>query len=338
MCSFLIKIILPIFALVLLICLYINFNKIHKYRIISNYYVNYNNNTYVVTRKFKWRNKEYFLAVDTSTFNTIKIQKDKTTKSDIPLEQQKLVNNILNTPPISDYSSKNNKNNIYLTVDLCQSSKPGFEEDFFKSLISYGKEHNKVINVAISLTARWIMKHKKEFNMLKRWNVNKDLIITWVNHTYNHFYNSSLPDNSNFMIHDIENSYDEVVNNEIYMLNNGVTPSVFFRFPGLVYNDKLLEQLKYFNLVTINSDAWLAKIHAQSSDSSSIKLDKWISNHENTLFKSGSIILVHGNKNEHLGISIFLKLLKQGHFNNYNFASLSSILLDMKSNYIKSSN
>lgn len=71
-------------------------------------------------------------------------------------------------------------------------------------------------------------------------------------------------------------------------------PSVFFRYPGLVTNKALLLKLNNLGLIPLGSDAWLAK---------------------NQTPTTGSIILVHGNSNEHVGIEDFMKLQQQGDLN-----------------------
>ena len=65
-------------------------------------------------------------------------------------------------------------------------------------------------------------------------------------------------------------------------------PSVFFRFPGLVSNRVLFGGVAGFGLITLGSDAWLGK-------------KQWP--------VAGSIILVHANGREPVGIKRFLWLL-----------------------------
>jgi len=81
----------------------------------------------------------------------------------------------------------------------------------------------------------------------------------------------------------------EVLETEKAMLKNGLLPSVFFRFPGLVSDQQLVDKIVGFGLIPIGSDAWLAK---------------------GQLPKSGSIVLIHGNGNEPIGVDDFIKLLK----------------------------
>ncbi|MFZ4412187.1 MAG: hypothetical protein ACOYOV_03810 [Bacteroidales bacterium] len=84
------------------------------------------------------------------------------------------------------------------------------------------------------------------------------------------------------------NVKEEILGNEILMIKNGLEPSVFFRFPGLISDYELLYIVYGFGLITIGSDAWLAK--------------------GNPAHK-GSIVLIHGNGNEAIGVSKFFELL-----------------------------
>ena len=43
-----------------------------------------------------------------------------------------------------------------------------------------------------------------------------------------------------------------------FSIANGETPSLFFRFPGLISSDPLMQAVSQFHLVTLGADAWLA--------------------------------------------------------------------------------
>jgi hypothetical protein len=74
------------------------------------------------------------------------------------------------------------------------------------------------------------------------------------------------------------------------MLAAGFTPSVFFRFPGLVSSPDVFERIIALGLIPLGSDAWLGK-------------NQWP--------QEGSIVLVHANGNEPLGVHRFLQLLRE---------------------------
>ena len=74
------------------------------------------------------------------------------------------------------------------------------------------------------------------------------------------------------------------------LIENGLLPSPFFRFPGLVSDRKLIEQLRALSLIPIGADAWLAKGETPHP---------------------GSIILVHANGNEPEGIRLLLSFYEK---------------------------
>jgi hypothetical protein len=73
------------------------------------------------------------------------------------------------------------------------------------------------------------------------------------------------------------------------MLKNGLLPSAFFRFPGLVSDQQLVYKITGFGLIPVGTDAWLAKGQQP---------------------QAGSIVLIHGNGNEPTGVNDFIKLLQ----------------------------
>ena len=116
------------------------------------------------------------------------------------------------------------------------------------------------------------------------------LAITWVNHTFSHIYYSDLPESKNFLLTEMVNLDTEIMLTEQYLLEENQTPSVFFRFPGLISNPGLLKRLKRYGLIHVGADAWLAK---------------------DEVIKPGSIVLVHGNGNEHAGILLLNPWLRR---------------------------
>ena len=123
---------------------------------------------------------------------------------------------------------------------------------------------------------------------MKELQLKKEIDITWINHTLSHYYNKKLPLRNNFMLDKSTDIKSEILGNEQLMLKNGLIPSVFFRFPGLTSTNELLDSICSYGLITIGSDAWLAKGQA---------------------VHNGSIVLIHGNGNEPLGVSKFIQLI-----------------------------
>ena len=172
----------------------------------------------------------------------------------------------------------------FLSVDLCPSKKR-FDANIFDNT----KLHEqKKFPVAVAITGGWMHHYRQDFEWLKSQQLAGNLDITWVNHSYSHPYIRGLENNRNFLLHARVNFADEVLKQEQYMISNGLTPSVFFRFPGLISNQDVIKQLSSYGLLSLGSDAWLANGQRP---------------------QSGSVILIHGNGNEPQGVELFLRLL-----------------------------
>jgi peptidoglycan/xylan/chitin deacetylase (PgdA/CDA1 family) len=179
-------------------------------------------------------------------------------------------------------------NGMFLTVDMCPSRRP-FEKEFFSAVAELSRQSGRGTPLAIAMTGNWLENHRDELGWLKDQVAQGKLAITWVNHSYNHFYEPKTPLERNFLLAAGTDFTQEVLATEQLMLENGLTPSPFFRFPGLVADRNLLVQLRELALLPIGSNAWLAKGEAPHS---------------------GSIILVHGNGNEPPGIAAAFKILR----------------------------
>jgi len=188
---------------------------------------------------------------------------------------------------------------IYLTMDLCPSSKTGYESAFLNDLTS----KNGTTPIAIAISTAWITHHEEAFEELRH---NTQLNITWINHTLSHFYDPHLPNNKNFMLHDKTDIEHEILGLEQSLIERGVIPSVFFRFPGLISDKKLMQALRetYF-LIPLSTNAWIAK---------------------NEPVREGSFILIHGNKNEPNGIKLLKKKLPSI-LNNYQFHAIQEAFI-----------
>ena len=169
---------------------------------------------------------------------------------------------------------------FFLTVDMCPSSKP-FEAGFFAALAARAAHDGRAMPVAISISGYWALDHAAEFaSLIERQRLGQ-LDITWVNHSYAHRYVRGVPDHENFLLLPHTDFEQEVLRTERLLIARGLTPSVFFRFPGLVSNERLMAALRRLGLVPLGADAWLAKLQKP---------------------RPGSIVLVHGNGNEPFGI------------------------------------
>lgn len=270
---------------------------IEQYEPLSKQYF-YEGNTYLISRTFIDHQRRYYLATDVQTLRSeiitldaSKLQPLNTAFENSPLAKALYQATRLHGTGGVPHATKHHPNAIYLTMDLCPSRKSGYESDFIAHLATL---HDKT-PLAIAISSEWIKHHPEAFDSLKH---HPKLHITWVNHTHTHFYDRTLEDRKNFMLHPSTSVEEEILGLEKVLLEKGVTPSIFFRFPGLMADERLMKTLRetYF-LIPLSSDAWIAK---------------------NEIVKEGSFILIHGNKNEPQGIEMLEKMLpklmKQYHF------------------------
>jgi hypothetical protein len=179
---------------------------------------------------------------------------------------------------------------MFLTVDMCPSKRP-FEKEFFSAVAGLSRRSGQATPLAICMTGSWLENHRDDLAWLVQQVRDGRLAITWINHSFTHPYDPKKPLARNFLLSPSIDFEREVLATEQLMLENGLVPSPFFRFPGLVADGKLLEKLRHLSLIPIGSDAWLAKGEQP---------------------RSGSFILVHGNGNEPAGITRVMPLLRNG--------------------------
>ncbi len=175
----------------------------------------------------------------------------------------------------------------FLTVDLCPA---GSNEPLTRQIfLDAEKTHpGGKVPIGVSVTGKWMENHPGDLAWLKEQERQGKLAITWINHTYDHAYKETRQDGREvrtLMLEPGKSFEKEVLETERTMIQNGLTPSVFFRFPGLVSSKPLMEDLRKMSLIPLGSNAWLA-----------LGADQ--------LPKDGSIILVHGNGHEESGVRI----------------------------------
>jgi hypothetical protein len=177
---------------------------------------------------------------------------------------------------------------IDLTLDLCPSQRPLDRRLFTTLLQDLGREE-RPLPVAIALTGVWMKEHPSDLAWLLSLEREGTLAVTWVNHSFHHRASPTAPLRSNFLLEPGTDVRAEVLDTEKAMIAAGLPPSVFFRFPGLVSRPDVFEMVIGLGLVPLGSDAWLAKSQPAAD---------------------GSIVLVHANGNEPLGVRRFLELLR----------------------------
>ena len=181
------------------------------------------------------------------------------------------------------------KEGVDLTIDLCPSRKP-LDRAFFRDVLSALEDEQKPVPIGLSVSGRWMMEHDADLEWLKSLAAAGRIRPVWINHSYHHRVAPGASLSRNFLLEPGTKLSEEVFRTETAMIDRGMTPSPFFRFPGLVSRDSLVERILSWGLVPVGSDAWLAK---------------------NQRARNGSIVLVHANGNEPLGLMRFRLLLRQ---------------------------
>ena len=177
---------------------------------------------------------------------------------------------------------------VSLTIDLCPSHKP-LDRSVLTSVIAEFSNAEKPVPIALSITGKFMLTHSADLLWLKGLIDSNEIKVTWINHTYNHRYEPQLPLKDNFLLEPNTDLNFEILETEKALLERGFLFSVFFRFPGLVSDNAIVDKVVDYGLIPIGSDAWLAK--GQS-------------------IRGGSIVLIHGNGNEPIGIEDFIHLLR----------------------------
>ena len=278
-----------------------NFLDITKYEVYYGWAHNYPQD-WIVLRRFQNRDKEYYLLVNPQTLQTRVNESSFYQVKPMTLAETRAA---FKKTPYEKAISKAEKQSasiqdagiergipsetgISLTADLCPSRKP-LDRRIFTTMFAEFKKVEKPAPIALSVSGLWMLNHKEDLEWLKQLRNEGEIRITWVNHSYNHRVSKTAPLKENFLLEPGTNISYEVLETEQLMLKNGLVPSAFFRFPGLVSDQQLVYKITDFGLIPIGSDAWLAKGQQPNA---------------------GSIVLIHGNGNEPVGVEDFIKLLR----------------------------
>lgn len=174
----------------------------------------------------------------------------------------------------------------FLTGDLCPSHKP-LDRAFLKSI----EREGMATPIALAVSGLWIERHPQDFLWLRREKAEGRLAISFVNHSYHHPYRPGIAEGRNFLLVAGVDMESEIVDVERLLIANGESPSVFFRFPGLISDRALMEAVRKAHLIPLGSGAWLA---------------------QKGTAETGAIILVHLNGNEPFGLDVFTRLRRSG--------------------------
>jgi hypothetical protein len=242
-------------------------------------------------RRFQADNgKDVLLAVDPDQLTTSLIYAECVSCTDNAPQVETAYSASLQNATVSPFPlqndglhhSRNSLNGPVITVDLCPSHKP-FEKRLIDALLA--SDLRRPIPLGIAITGLWMEKYAADLQALRDLERNGELDLIWINHSYTHPYSTKREIADNFLLSPGINFVDEVIGVEKRLIRSGLTPSVFFRFPGLVSNKAQITTLKGWGIIPIGSDAWLEKGEKPTN---------------------GSIILVHGNGNEPDGITRLL--------------------------------
>ncbi len=278
-----------------------NFLNITNYRVFYGWAHNFPQDL-LILRRFENNGRDYFLLVNPQTLQTRVNESSFYQVKEMTLSETRTF--FKNTPyekaisqaekqstPIQDAGIERglpSETGISLTADLCPSRKP-LERRLFADMITEFKKVEKPTPIALSVSGLWMLKHTTDIEWLKKLRDAGEIRITWVNHSYNHRVSAKAPLRDNFLLEPGTDIDYEVMATEKLMLKNGLIPSAFFRFPGLVSDQQVVFKVTDYGLIPIGSDAWLAK--GQKA-------------------QNGSIVLIHGNGNEPVGVYDFIKLLR----------------------------
>jgi hypothetical protein len=174
----------------------------------------------------------------------------------------------------------------FITGDLCPSNKP-FDRRFLERL----RATEPFPALALSISGQWLTHHGADFYWLRDGERDRLWKITWVDHSYHHPFVQGVAPGHNFLLTPGVDMQAEILETERLLVANGATPSVFFRFPGLISDAALMGATRDDHLIVLGADAWLAKSQPVTP---------------------GGVILVHLNGNEPLGLKIFSDLLANG--------------------------
>lgn len=242
-----------------------------------------------VIRTFTQADHKMQLSVDTQTLQTTIEPLEKAPK--VPCEAspyQRLLERSNQLPyPLQNDGITHGGSSITISTDLCPSSKQGFERKLYEAMI---EKLPHPVPVTLFITGRWIEHHTRALAQFRAWEEENLLAITWGNHTYAHPYHPKVPLKKNFALSQGYDLEGDTLALEKMLIEKGITPSIFFRFPGLVSDQKAMQAIQNIGLVVIGSDTWIAK---------------------GQKIKTGSIILLHGNKNEPKGVEMFLEMLQK---------------------------
>ncbi|HLP46633.1 MAG TPA: polysaccharide deacetylase [Candidatus Kapabacteria bacterium] len=281
--------------------------KIYDYQLYFAYTAKTSKETQIITRKFRQDNQLFYLTVGTNDLETKIVPAQSLPVIEVTwtdLKKKFADSAFFKVSALAAMNAKPNRDagitcispspmGIYLTIDLCPSTKP-LKRSLFNKIISVFGNIQKPIRLSISITGLWMQEHPADLKWILDLIKNNEISVVWLNHSFYHHYKKGLALTRNFLLTKGTNIDKEILNTEIKMIENGIIPSVFFRFPGLISDEDIYKHVMSYGLIPIGANAWLAKSEIPGQ---------------------GGIVLVHGNGNEPLGIKKFFELLQKENIN-----------------------
>jgi len=277
------------------------YRKIGNYKVYYGWAHNYPQD-WMILRRFDNEGRNYLLMVNPQTLETkinessfyqikpMTMEQARESFKSTPYQKalSKAEKQSINIEDAGIESGIPKQTGISLTADLCPSHRP-LDKRIFTDIFTEFKKVERPVPIALSITGIWMRQHPQDLAWLKQMQANREIYITWINHSFNHRVSPKAPLKENFLLEPGTDISYEVLETEQALLRNGLLPSVFFRFPGLVSDQQLVYQITNFGLIPVGTDAWLAKGQQP---------------------QNGSIVLIHGNGNEPVGVNDFIKLLQ----------------------------
>ncbi len=179
------------------------------------------------------------------------------------------------------------KNQVALTSDLCWSLRPC--ENRLYEMVSERAADGRPSSITNFITGRWLQQYPLAVHDLIFREQQKGYHQVWGLHSWDHpksgiFMNAYAP----------ESLRGDTLALEKKMLEWGIVPDIFYRFPGLIHDRVRLETIIDLGLIPVDCDSWVSGMHL---DRLPTRLKA----------QSGSILLVHGNGNEARGIDRLFK-------------------------------
>ncbi len=174
-------------------------------------------------------------------------------------------------------------NTVALTSDLCWSIRE-YEREFYQQLPSLS---NSTVYCTQFITGRWLEQHPLAMADCLALEEESNVDFTWALHSWDHpksgiFMNDYAP----------ESLRGDTLHQEKLLLEWGVVPEHFYRFPGLTHDRTRLKAAIDLDLLPVDCDSWVSAMHTHRPPHRFPATD-------------GSILLVHGNGNEASGIRRF---------------------------------